>query len=205
MIVPLLIFICCSGLFFRPIRPRPLPSPLRSPTPDSDDGFNIRKNKDRARRKRADHLGLAFPRASVDQTVSEAPDAPAPSANNKNDSLDPLSQKRLYNFLARNGYNISNKNLVNGAERHLRALVDLEAPTSAVDGPPLPNLKASAEDDHRIIDGGCTDDQINDGGAKEVEQQLHFYYLYDSMVYSGGPPVPGRSTAVEYLTHYHHT
>ena len=119
--------------------------------------------------------------------------------------MDLLSQERLYNFLAQNGYDISNKNLVNGAERHLRALVNLDAPTRAVNGPPVPDLKASAQDDHRNIDGGWTDDQqIIDGGGKEVEQQLHFYYLYDSMVYSGGPPVPGRSTAVECLTRYRH-
>ena len=132
---------------------------MRRPTPDSDEGFNIRKNKDRAKRKEAERQGLPIPQAVVERTVLKAPGASVPSANDK--PLDPVLHDKLHNFLARKGYNVSDNNMVSEAEKHLRLLVDLEVPmvTSNVEGPPTPQVTACAHNN----------EQTDERAAKEKE------------------------------------
>ncbi len=132
--------------------------------------------------------------------VSKTPDA---SVNNADEPLDPSLQDLLHGFLEKKGYDVSDKKLVKEAEELLRKLSKLDPPsvpsvatnvTSNVDDPPLPKVTTLAPDDR----------EMEECAGKEYECPHEFYYLYDSMVYSGGPPVPGHATAVECFTRFRH-
>jgi len=168
--------------------------PLTMLTPDSNNSFNIRKNRERMIHKEAEkasHLSSS--------TTSQA--AP-PGGDGK---LTHAMDNTLQRFLLKEGYNASDSQVLESARQRLRELVQSSPshPEVVDSRPSQPEVVESQPSQPKNVLSRTSDEHTGHVGVADSDGD--FVYLYDKdTIYKGGAPVPGRASSVERLTFYRH-
>ena len=180
-------------------------------TLDSDDGFNIRKNRECALKKETEKASCSLSSMS---STDATPDA----------ILTPVLENSLHCFLLKEDYGISSTHLLNGARKRLLELVQscLSQLKPVVSRPselkPVASGVASGVSEHEPVAShtsghGCVPVLLPPSATGHDPVQSHhsdcpavsemmasrgpdtdgdFVYLYDKeKIYIGGAPVPG--------------